>query len=80
MADSNIVDIKLRDTILKLSDDLKEIVTEIETSPKVHQDNYDKYLVLLSKVTCPNMREIMRVALFIAGANRDGVNAAMRLL
>jgi hypothetical protein len=44
MADSNIVDIKLRDTILKLSDDLKEIVTEI------------------------------------AGANRDGVNAAMRLL
>jgi hypothetical protein len=28
MADSNIVDIKLRDTILKLSDDLKEIVTE----------------------------------------------------
>lgn len=40
----------------------------------------NKYLVLLSKVTCPNMREIMRVALFIAGANRDGVNAAMRLL
>jgi hypothetical protein len=39
MADSNIVDIKLRDTILKLSDDLKEIVTEIETSPKVHQES-----------------------------------------
>jgi hypothetical protein len=68
--------------IADLAEDLKPAVQEIEGSIKTTQNHYGRYMSLLSLMGDgkPDLMKILGVALIKAGANRGGVNSAMKIL
>ncbi len=63
-----------------MAETLKPIVQGIETSIKTTQNNYDRYLSILTQFKDKQMRSIVVKALIQAGANRAGVNSALKIL
>lgn len=73
-----------------LSDIVKDVVTQIESSTATTKDHYALYMLLIDKVASmdkgatPEM--LVKVKLGIgaacvrAGANKNGVNSALRLM
>ena len=65
--------------IREMADDLRETVTEIEADPHLTKGHYGDYLAILSKFEGPR-RGVVATALVLAGADRDGVAVAIKLL
>ncbi len=63
-----------------MAETLKPIVQCIETSIKTTHNNYDRYLSILTQFKDKQMRSIVVKALIQAGANRAGVNSALKIL
>ena len=72
---------KLKTLITELASDFKPSVKKIETSIKTTQDHYGDYMGLLSTLAKTKQHaQIFALALIEAGANRNGVSSAMRVL
>ena len=70
----------LDDTIKDLAKDLAPIVDGIEKSPKMTQNHYGRYMDILTQFgPDKNAIKLTALALLEAGANRDGLAAAMRI-
>ena len=63
-----------------MAETLKPIVQGIETSIKTTQDHYGRYLSILAQFKDKQMRGIVGQALIQAGANKAGVNSALKIL
>ncbi len=75
------IEAKIEAAIESLVPDLKGIVKEIEGGHKTTQNHYGRYMSLISKLGGDSraMRNIVGLALIRAGANRAGVDSALRL-
>ncbi len=59
--------------------ELKPVVEVIEASDPITKDHYGRYLSILSQAPTRDERLMFAVALRIAGANAEGVRAALNL-
>jgi len=59
--------------------DVIALVQRIESGPELTQGHYGKYLALLSSGN-KDSRAILSLALISAGANKFGVDSAMRII
>ena len=67
--------------IEKGSKDFIEIVKKIESGPKLTQNHYGQYMTVLSALaTDKNTASYYAGCLVLAGANRQGVVSALKLL
>lgn len=81
---------KLDNVLDQLSDIVKEAVTEIESSTATTEYHYALYMLLIDKVASMDKgatpEQLFKFKLGIgiacirAGANRNGVNSALRLM
>jgi len=73
---------KISELVDGLASDLKSEVAKIESGIKTTQNNYGKYMNLISMLSKgnKNMAIILAMAFKKAGANVLGVNSAMRVL
>jgi hypothetical protein len=73
---------KLAALISSLAADFQPIVAEIEKGTKTTQNNYGRYMSLLSTLSDGNRGKanLFALALTEAGANRMGVASAMQIL
>lgn len=60
--------------------DVIAIVKNIENSPQTTQDHYGRYLGLLSEQTKQPQRLILSSALLGAGANKAGIDSALKVI
>ena len=70
------------DTLISdMAGDLKELVSDIEASPKFTQNHYGRYMAVLAGVAHGDSRkgQIVALALIRAGANPAGVQSALNL-
>lgn len=67
--------------VTDLADDLRDTVKEIEGSPEMTQGHYGRYMSVISMLADGNVRmgRIIARALIEAGANRQGVQSALRV-
>ena len=65
--------------IKALIKDLCPLVRKIEASPPITKDYYGDYLSVLSEFPKGNYRLAVAIALMRAGANKQGVYAALSL-
>lgn len=56
------------------------IVKKIESHPKMTKNNYAAYMAVLHESKDPNEMKLLAYALIQAGANKDGVVTALKLL
>jgi hypothetical protein len=73
---------KYDEQVLKdLADDLRGLVSEIESSVKTTQNHYGRYMGIIQQVAKGDKvaATIIAEALVIAGANKKGVRDAMRV-
>ena len=73
---------KVDKLVAELAADFKPVVEKIESGIKTTQNNYGRYMALLSQLGAgdKNKSGIMALALIKAGANRNGVGSAYKLL
>jgi hypothetical protein len=74
-----------KETLNKLIDDLasdmKDAVTQIESGFKTTQNNYGRYMQLLSTLAKNKAEgQVFALALIKAGANRQGVSSALQVM
>ena len=64
-----------------LAGDLKELVTEIEASPKTTQNHYGRYMSVIAESAQGDRAagRVIAMALIKAGANQPGVSSAFSL-
>ena len=64
-----------------LAGDLKEIVTDIEASPKTTKNHYGRYMSVIAGTAHGDAAtgRVIAMALLKAGANHAGVNSAFSL-
>ena len=81
MSETPQVTFKLAAMIDDLAGDLKEIVTEIEASPKTTQNHYGRYMSVITMTAKGNkgMGQVIAMALIKAGASPPGVKSALSL-
>ena len=71
----------LRDASQKLVPDVRPMVQAIEASPELTKGHYDQYIVALEAANGDKVKLLVLAgALSMAGANRDGLVAAFRLV
>jgi hypothetical protein len=64
-----------------LASDLKDAVTKIESGIKTTQNNYGRYMSLLSTLAKnKSQAQLVGMALIKAGANRQGVSSALQCM
>lgn len=66
----------------ELAAEFKDIVTAIESGIKTTQNNYGRYMSLISQLGKgnKNMEKVMAIALMRAKANPNGVRSALKVL
>lgn len=74
-------DTKLNAIVDDLAKEFKPVVSDIESGIKTTQNNYGRYLSLLSQLSDGNKNksQIFALALIKAGANRAGVSSALKV-
>jgi len=81
LTDEQKADIKAKadELITDLANDLRPMVEEIEASVAITENRYDKYMGILDLMGAgdPAAIGIISLALLEAGANKQGVEAAM---
>jgi len=58
----------------------KPVVKEIEASMMMTKDHYGEYMNVIGQGNSNSIRQLTAVALVKAGANKDGVLAALRIM
>ncbi len=73
---------KLRELILKFEPEVKEIVDLIEGEPHLTMHHYDRYMTAISRLANDNhnLGFVIGMAMIKAGANKQGVQSALRIL
>ena len=71
--------IKIGQIIKDLAEDLRNDVARIEESVPTTKDHYGAYMLLISNMETDNMQMLVAIALMKAGANQDGVRAALNI-
>ena len=70
---------ELDTAIFDLSNDLREVVSEIESGIKTTQNHYGRYTSLIHLAEDNNGKRLIALALVVAGADKRGVAAAMKI-
>jgi Mg2+ and Co2+ transporter CorA len=73
---------KYDEQVLKdVADDLRGLVSDIESGIKTTQNHYGRYLSIITHIAGDNIdvASIIAAALIMAGANRKGVNDALKV-
>ena len=63
-----------------IKDDLREMIKLIESRPKTTQDNYGRYVHLLTDLKAQIGLDIAKTLLIKAGGNKNGINSACRII
>ena len=75
-----IEDKTFKEIIKEMSKSVQEEVHEIETSIETSECHYGRYLNILTDIEGASERVICALILVEAGANKDSVHAAMKIL
>lgn len=70
----------VHEAVDEIARDIAPIVREIEAGPEVTQGHYARYLAILSRCEGKAQAGIMAMAMIKAGARRQGVGNALRIL
>lgn len=58
---------------------VRPVVANIEAKPAITQNRYDAYLTALTLAKNKSERQLLALAMFEAGGNKDGIATALKL-